>query len=101
MRNTKALDEVRGILERYPATRSDNFALITEFAKLHGLNNYPFDTAMKMWQERHISPIETVTRARRKLQEMYPALRATDKVQRQRAESAERDRQFYGQQRMF
>lgn len=103
MRNTRTLEIVKGVLETHPYTRSDDFALIIETAKRFGLNTYgySFESTMSEWRRRHYPPFETITRARRKLQKEYPYLRANDVVRQRRAQSAERDREFFGQQQMF
>ena len=103
MRNTRTFEIVKGVLETHPCTRSDDFALIRETAKKFGLNTlgYSFDFALTQWRDKHLPPFETITRERRKLQEEYPHLRANDVVRQRRAQSAERDREFFGQQQMF
>lgn len=97
MRNTRTFEIVKGVLETHPCTRSDDFALIRETAKKFGLNTwgYSFDFALTQWRDKHLPPFETITRARRKLQEEYPHLRGTTKVQQRRAESYQRYREFF------
>lgn len=101
MRNTRTLDEVKAILEQHPSARNSDFELIAIFARTHGIYRQPLGEALAIWQNRQLPPFETITRARRKLQEQYPQLRATETVRKRRAESEERHRDFYGQQKSF
>ena len=101
MRNTRTLDDVKAILEQHPSARNSDFELIAFFAYQHSLSGVPFSEAVMRWQLKQLPPFETITRARRKLQEQYPQLRATETVRKRRAESEERHRDFYGQQKSF
>ena len=97
----KTLDEIKDILELHPSARNDDFELIAIFARTHGIYRQPLSEALATWQNRQLPPFETITRARRKLQEQYPHLRANDTIRHRRAESEERHREFFGQQKCF
>lgn len=101
MRNTRTLEIVKGVLETQPCTRSDDFALIIETAKRFGLNTYgySFEFAMSEWRRRHYPTFETITRARRKVQELYPQLQATNSVRRGRAINEQKYFDFFSKQR--
>lgn len=78
----KIEDKVKDILERYPATKDDDIILFAEYCKLYfpQICNIPFYQALYITG---LPSYESVSRARRKLQEKYPELRGTKYHKRQ------------------
>lgn len=74
-------DLVKQILEENPDTRNSDKKLIWkvwEVLDLTGLDVIIYDNFMKAPSS------ESITRARRKIQELHPSLQATESVRRQR-----------------
>lgn len=85
-------NKVKTLLEMNPATRDDDDLLMLEYCKLVGVNVLrPFASVMK---DASTPNRESVTRARRKLQEKYEELRGTKYVQRARKRREEEFREY-------
>lgn len=70
-------DIVKDILVRYPETRSSDKYLIWEVLRLLGF----LEAGQLTWDRfRKTPPLESITRARRKVQEMHPELQANETV---------------------
>lgn len=84
--NTTVL--VKRILEDYPAARNDDNLLYYRVCDAidSDVLGMSFGWALLSMKELDIPTIETVGRCRRKLQEQFPELRATDKVKGLRTE---------------
>ena len=95
----KTFDLVKEILENDPTTRNDDCELIWEVAHRHGLDNMPFSMAIIQWRVRKLPTFEAITRARRKVQELYPQLQATANVRRGRAINEQKYFDFFSKQR--
>lgn len=95
MEKKKTFDLVKSILENVPETRDDDFELIYEVAKEFGWGGCAFGQALTLWRDRGCPSFESITRARRKVQELYPNLRASDKVAEAREEQRREYRDFY------
>ena len=67
-------NKVLKILETNPDTRGDDYVLILEVLKEYIDPNMSITTLLLHHAELGIPSIETITRARRKLQEKYPHL---------------------------
>ena len=67
-------NKVLNILETKPNTRADDYVLILEVLKEYIDPNMSLATLLLHHAELGIPSIETITRARRKLQEQYPHL---------------------------
>ena len=92
MRHRAIESRVRRILEDNPATRDDDNLLMIEYCALVGYNvNRPFWAVMK---DKTAPNRESVTRARRKLQEKFEDLRGTRKTRAKRAELEEEYREY-------
>lgn len=93
-------NRVLGILTKYPATRSNDMLLYIKFAEQIDSEyhqkalNRPFEDVLLNLEEYHLPSFGSVGRARRKLQEKYPELRAADKVEHFRAEQEEKYREY-------
>lgn len=95
MERVKTFDLVKSILESVPETRDDDFELIRECSKRFGLDGWKFAETLTLWRYHKLPTFEGITRARRKVQEMYPSLRASDKVAEARAEQEREYADFY------
>jgi len=89
-------NKVKEILWRYPATRDDDMMLYAKFCVDFSYirSDEPFYQVLCTAKKRKIPSFESVTRARRKVQELEPALRG-EKRQRRKAEEATY-RDYYG-----
>ena len=84
--------KVRFILENNPATRDDDDLLMLEYCALVGVNiQRPFYAVMK---DADTPNRESVTRARRKLQEKHEELRGSKYIQRARKKREEEFREY-------
>lgn len=76
-------DLVKKILEDIPATRNDD--LLLYYRVCDSLNpmilNVSFGYGLLSLKEYKLPTFETVSRARKKVQEMYPHLRVSDNVE--------------------
>jgi hypothetical protein len=95
MEKNKTFDLVKSILENHPDTRDDDFALIYKVAEHYGLEDCSFGYALKCWKADKMPSFEGITRARRKVQELNPSLRATERVAEIRAEQETEYHDFY------
>lgn len=80
MEKVKTFDLVKSILENVPETRDDDFALIYEVAKEFGWGGCAFGQALTLWRDRGCPSFEAITRARRKVQQNDPTLRADERI---------------------
>ena len=89
---------VKEILEECPKSRnSDNFLYTKVIEKLNkGALDKPFWEVMLNLKELGLPCYETISRARRKLQEEFPELQACDAVQDFRTEREETFREEFG-----
>ena len=90
MKNIEA--KVKMLLETNPKTRDDDDLLMLEYCALVGVNvQRPFYAVM---QDASTPNRESVTRARRKLQEKHEELRGSKYVQRARKKREEKFREY-------
>lgn len=93
-------EKVKGLLTRYPETRNNDMLLYVKFAKLideeyqQNALKRPFEDVVLKLEEYHLPTFGSVGRARRKLQEKYPELRADDKVEYFRVEEEQKYREY-------
>lgn len=81
--NKKELEQitkiVKGILENFPATRDDDYLLYGHYMNTKGISmDSSFRGISKLVKIGELSSIESVGRARRKLQEKYPELKPSE-----------------------
>lgn len=76
-------DKVRYVLEKYPQTRGDDFQLVgSVWIAGYGLNpSIPWASVFGDHKELGLPSWGSITRARRKLQEKHPELRADKEVE--------------------
>jgi predicted RNA-binding protein with EMAP domain len=88
----KIYDRVKKILELHPSTRNSDKRLIWQVYK----DMYPFgqDLTISYHDFMELPAFESITRARRKIQEIHPELQATKEVFEQRALKADSKGQF-------
>lgn len=97
-RISKTGELVKEILTRQPLARDDDYILYA-----YVLNRYGISKDITFWdlrskvQESIVPSMESVGRARRKCQELYPALRASKRVARGRADQVEEYESFAAQ----
>ncbi len=84
---------VMRVLKRNPDTRGDNFLLIAEVYRemcegdpLNDISGYSFYEVMRKHKRFHLPAFESITRARRKIQEKNYELRPDADVQKVRSE---------------
>lgn len=82
----KLYDKVKEILESNPETRDSDNKLIWEVWRYLDLTN---GDMIDKWDFMKAPASESITRARRKIQELHPHLRATKVVQEARKEKQE------------
>lgn len=89
-------DLVKRIMTEHSATRDDDFKLYARvcYAKVPASMNYSFPYALWHHTEMNLPSYESVTRARRKVQELEPELRG--KLYAKRHEKQEEYRELYG-----
>ena len=93
-------EKVKDILMKHPRTRSNDMLLYLKFAEQideeyqQNVMKLPFATVIGNMEEYHLPTFGSVGRARRKLQEKYPELRAIDQVQGFRADREEAYREY-------
>ena len=97
LRNTTKM--VKYVLEKEPRTRNSDNLLWLEVIKLknQGVLRMPLVVVLQNLKEYGLPTIETVGRARRKLQADYPELRATKEVQGFRSELEAEFREWAGE----
>lgn len=92
--------KVKDILVYYPATRSNDMLLYLKFAETiesefkTRILSRPFGEVIANMEEFNLPSFGSVGRARRKLQELHPELRAVEAVQEYRAELEEEYREY-------
>jgi len=71
----------------HPETRGDNFLLYIEVLRHFNVERLPLDYVFRNHKALRIPSLETITRCRRKLQEIDPSLRdeEADEIRRQEA----------------
>lgn len=86
-------EQVKEILTKYPETRDDDMRLYGQFLWQNGEvgKNETFFNVLGSARKRKLSSYESITRARRKVQEKEPALRGKRYSQRHKAEEEYRD----------
>lgn len=93
-------EKVKGLLTRYPETRDNDMLLYVKFAELidseyhQNALHRPFEDVVLNLKEYNLPSFGSVGRARRKLQEKYPELRADDKVEYFRSEEEQKYREY-------
>ena len=76
---------VKGVLEMYPTTRDDDFMLVAcvyNTISEGRTNCISFNSTMVNHKNMGLPSMESITRARRKLQSEYEELRATESMRR-------------------
>ena len=89
-------EQVKTILAKYPITRDDDMMLYGQFLFQNGKvgGEEKFYDVLASAKKRKLPSYESVTRARRKVQEKEPSLRGKRYSQRHKAEEEYRD--YYG-----
>lgn len=85
---------VHEVLTKYPSTRDDDFILVLETYKelCPPLIKFSFDVILREHKEYCLPSFESITRARRKVQAMYPELESyKTKLKRRSLEMEYRD----------
>lgn len=100
MKNRKKLeDKVYKILANIPDTRNDDYLLtyyvIESFLYENGITSECFFEIMANHNAYNLPSIEGITRTRRRLQRIYPNLRATKETEEIRRQEEERYREEY------
>ena len=92
---------VKLILEEYPETRNDDnllwwktIEMIADEVGEDFVDMKPFKYMLLNFNRLNFPTFETVSRTRRKVQEKYPELKGTKKVQNQRAKSEQAYREY-------
>lgn len=88
---------VKGVLERHPITRDDDFILVAFVynAISEGRTNcISFNSTMANHRNMGLPSMESITRARRKLQNEYEELRATESMRRIRRKEEQDFREY-------
>ena len=92
-----AKEMVKKILEECPETRESDSVLYAEFLRRYGekvgknLATYPAGPLLLKLSDFGVPTIESVGRYRRKFQQTYPDLRATEKIE---ASRCKREKEF-------
>ena len=89
----RIMDKVEKLLRKYPELRDDDLYLFATVCYNTNKNIWymPFGKVIKHHKELKLPSYESVTRARRKLQESIPELRGKRYTERQRAEREYRE----------
>ena len=78
---------VKGILEANKRARDDDFTLYGLVLNYYGLNySTPFNAVAELVKAKQIPSMETVSRCRRRVQELYPELQSTTIIKELRDE---------------
>lgn len=87
---------VRVILEKYPETRNNDFKLISKYYWYFCNFDFtkPFFNVLENAKELNLTPFETITRCRRRLQAEYKELKAVKEVQEMRKELEEEFKEY-------
>lgn len=87
-RLSKQMEVVEGILRDYPSARDSDYLLYAFYLNKNGYSkNMSFWGIVDLIKRKEISSIESISRMRRKLQEMYKELRASSQVESARREN--------------
>lgn len=80
-------DATRQVLKSYPNTRSDDGALVSKVIEIMNpaVKGLKFNFVIENRKALGLPSFETITRARRKVQAVYPSLRACKEVEEARA----------------
>lgn len=97
--NQTAKEEVYRILKNNEATRNSDMKLYLEYCKYNLVRESEMyrvfdDPAYR--KAKHISPFETISRARRDLQSQFIELNATEEVEKERMERESMFENYYG-----
>ena len=93
-------EEVYHILKTNPATRSNDMILYYEYCIHNWVRDLDFYKVFKdsdFRKGKGIAPFETVSRARRELQNDFIELNSDEKIQQMRKDREEVFRNYYGQ----
>ncbi len=84
---------VKVLLEKYPETRNNDFQLSSKYYWFFMNFDFtkPFFNVLENEKELDLTPFESITRARRKLQEKHKELQAVKEVKEKRKE---REKEF-------
>lgn len=77
----KISSKVLYVMNEHPETRNSDRKLIAEIYKMYGVSNRPFDEVLAM---KDLPKFESIRRARQKIQEEFPMLRAVPEVENAR-----------------
>lgn len=81
---------VKGIMEAHPKTRDDDFLLYAYVLNKFGQSkNIPFWDMAALVKMSQLPSMESIGRARRKVQELYPELQAEKKILEARTNNQE------------
>lgn len=91
-------DRVERLLKAKPQDRNSDFALILDYIDTYCVDSeeITLKEALKHAKDFNVPSFESITRARRKVQELHPELRADEKVQDARKELQNSFRLDYG-----
>lgn len=93
MENLKTLEnEIIKILKKIPEARNSDMILYYEYCLQNWVREYEMWRVFKcsdFRKQKNVSVFESVSRARRKVQEKYPELRSTEEVENFRKEKEE------------
>lgn len=81
--------KVERILEKNPKTRGDNFILYVEVLEDYVDTGFSFRSICLAHKQLGIPSLESITRARRKIQERRPELRDEEAAEIRKSEEAE------------
>lgn len=94
----KTIQLVKAILEKYPETRDDDNLLWAKV--LEAVNFDSSDMTLSFVLENvkryGLPSFQTVSRARRKVQQDHPELKGTARIQQKRKEQEQKYREFFG-----
>ena len=94
--------EVYSLLEKIPETRNNDMILYYEYCINHWVRDvrmYKVFQDAEFRKQKKISPFETVSRARRELQNDFIHLRSDDKIEQARKAREEIFENYYGKGR--
>jgi len=92
-------EEVYHILKTNPITRDNDMILYYEYCIFHWIREMEMYRVFKdadFRKSKNIAPFESVSRARRELQNDFVSLRSDEKIQQAREAREEVFRNFYG-----
>lgn len=92
---------VKDLMVKNKKAREDDFFLYGEVIKLFGVSTRcHLNTIFRYIRQKRIPPFETVNRARRRIQELYPELRADSFVESARLDKGEEFMDFIQDKRV-